>query len=373
MPSLPICTRTDVNIFISSTAIFPAGLVSGRSSPAGFISTTLCGSGWPFGRREDSPARDALIVFTTVTFVSLRAPSFMGCLGLPFYFGPVSGGERVPGRLRRHMTIHSRAQEAFRDFANLLVRTDPLMRLTFRQARRVYLTSWDTLALVPQRYRHKCEIHLAIGLTREQLGFTGRKAATPGPTLRCLYAGRFLEWKGLDIAFLAMERLKTQNIPARLMLIGDGPTQAKLQTLARHLGITGHLNWIPWMSHATLQQQFQKHDVLLFPSLRDSGGMAVLEALAHGTPVICTDLGGPATVVNRRCGWVVQTEGRSSAELADTIAGHLRELATNPGLRRSLSLHARRRSWEFEFSRLVEAIHGTKANAESSHPELVQA
>ena len=36
-----------------------------------------------------------------VTYVSVRYPSFMGSLGIPFYFGPVSGGEKVPARLRK--------------------------------------------------------------------------------------------------------------------------------------------------------------------------------------------------------------------------------------------------------------------------------
>jgi hypothetical protein len=40
-----------------------------------------------------------------VTYVSVRYPSFMGSLGIPFYFGPVSGGERVPSELRKGFSV----------------------------------------------------------------------------------------------------------------------------------------------------------------------------------------------------------------------------------------------------------------------------
>ena len=43
-----------------------------------------------------------------VTFVGMRAPSFMGRLGLPFFLGPVSGGECVPKRLRASMSLASK-------------------------------------------------------------------------------------------------------------------------------------------------------------------------------------------------------------------------------------------------------------------------
>jgi glycosyltransferase involved in cell wall biosynthesis len=293
-----------------------------------------------------------------VTFVSLRAPSFMGWLGIPFYFGPVSGGERVPPALRHMMTARARVFEFARDCANLLAQCDPLMRSAFQRADRIYLTSRDSLNLVPSQYHHKCEVRLAIGLTQEQLGISGRKPSSNGPILRCVYVGRLLEWKGLQIALLSMQRLKLRGVPARLTLIGDGPAKASLQSLAQQLGVASELTWLPWLPHDDVQGKLRHHDVFLFPSLRDSGGMAVLEALANGLPVICTDLGGPATIVDNHCGRVILTAGKDAEVIADDVAAHLRELACNRGLGESLSLGARRRAWEFDFRRLVASVYG---------------
>ena len=305
-----------------------------------------------------------------VTFVSLRGPSFMGWLGIPFYLGPVSGGESVPWPLRPSMTLRAQAFELARDCANVIARYDPLLRGACRRARRIYLASNDSLALVPRRYRHKCEVRLAVGVTREQLGLSHRHVPNGDSMLRCLYVGRLLEWKGLKIALLAMQGLKEQGVRAHLTLIGDGPARSAMQTLASQLGIAEVVTWLPWLAHQEVQQRFDQHDIFLFPSLRDSGGMAVLEALAHGLPVVCIDLGGPAHIVTDRCGRVVPTTGRTSQSIADDIARHLREFAQNRGLRQSLSIQARRRAWDFEFARMVEAVHGASS---AEHKEGVPA
>ena len=61
-----------------------------------------------------------------VTYVSVRYPSFMGSLGIPFYFGPVSGGEAVPRRLRG-FSARERLREWLRDLSNRLVRSRPVI------------------------------------------------------------------------------------------------------------------------------------------------------------------------------------------------------------------------------------------------------
>jgi len=124
-----------------------------------------------------------------VTFVGLRAPSFMGLLGLPFILGPVSGGECVPQALRAGMTRTARWREWVRDAANRAISADPVMRSSFRKAERIFVTSVESMRLIPSTFQKKCTVQLGIGLSREYLGWTNQKRDLPPAGLRLLYVG----------------------------------------------------------------------------------------------------------------------------------------------------------------------------------------
>jgi glycosyltransferase involved in cell wall biosynthesis len=83
----------------------------------------------------------------------------------------------------------------------------------------------------------------------------------------------------------------------------------------------------------------------------------VLEALAHGLPVVCTDRGGPGAIVNDRCGRVVQTSGRTKDEVIGEMADALHELSCDRVLLRKLGAGARARAWDFDFHKVAERVH----------------
>jgi glycosyltransferase involved in cell wall biosynthesis len=85
--------------------------------------------------------------------------------------------------------------------------------------------------------------------------------------------------------------------------------------------------------------------------------MVVLEALAHGLPVVCTDLGGPGAIVNERCGRVVRTAGRTRDEIVAELCRNLLELSCDRVLVNKLSHAARKRAWQFDFHKVVTQLH----------------
>ncbi|HUI84626.1 MAG TPA: glycosyltransferase family 4 protein [Candidatus Binatia bacterium] len=293
-----------------------------------------------------------------VTYASARYPSFMGSLGIPFGFGPVSGGEQVPRRLRSGFSAGQRCREMLRDVSNSLVPLDPFMRRTFRQSQTILVTG-DTLGLVPQRWRHKATVRLAIGLGAEEM--PSRSQARRGAGFHLLYAGRLLEWKGIDLALRAISQARMSCPGIRFSIAGEGPAKPKLVKLCRELGIEAIVNWPGWLSRGELAEHYAAADVLLFPSLRDSGGMVVLEALAHGVPVICTDLGGPGRIVDATCGRAIPTAERHPEQLVSAISDALVEVLGAPGLLASLSHGARLRARQFRFEDLVRSVYPAPA------------
>jgi glycosyltransferase involved in cell wall biosynthesis len=301
-----------------------------------------------------------------VTYAGVRAPSFMGKLGIPFIFGPVGGGERAPWHLRLGYGPLCMAIEAARDVANLLVRLSPIMKSTFHQASSIYVTSPETLAIIPRRYQCKTRIELAIGI--EGLGIEGGSetgGAPPSPArregLRVLYAGRFVDYKGMHVGLRGFARLAHKDPAARLTMVGEGPSKSRWLRLVQSLGVEGQVDWVGWQSGDSMHEVYARHDVLLFPALHDSGGMVALEAMRHGLPVVCLKLGGPSALVNDTCGRVVDPEGKPVADIATELGDALLLLDDDTVLR-ELSEGARARCEEFSWSRKVARLYGSPAS-----------
>ncbi len=299
-----------------------------------------------------------------VTFGVLRHPSFMGRLGVPFLLGPLGGGERAPWRLRRGFGARGWLVELARDAANLAARFDPWVNAALAQARAIYVKTEETRRALPARFRAKARVAIEIGIDPDgPAAACAPDAAAPPPAngLRLLFAGRFVHWKGGHLALAALARLVERDPGARLTMIGRGPEEARLRRLAARLGIAGRVEWRGWVARADLARAYRGHDAFLFPSLHDSSGNVVLEALAAGLPVVCLDLGGPAALVDETCGRVVETRGRGPAAVAEDLARALGALADDPALRRDLGAGARARAAAFTWAAAVERVYGEAA------------
>jgi glycosyltransferase involved in cell wall biosynthesis len=112
------------------------------------------------------------------------------------------------------------------------------------------------------------------------------------------------------------------------------------------------------MDREDLIQLYPEFDLFLFPSLHDSGGMGVLEAMSLGLPVVCLDLGGPGILVDNTCGRVIPTEDHTEEEVVRLMSACLSELLCNPAILESLSMGARRRVASFSWQAIVANTYG---------------
>jgi glycosyltransferase involved in cell wall biosynthesis len=115
---------------------------------------------------------------------------------------------------------------------------------------------------------------------------------------------------------------------------------------------------MPWMPREALLSIVTDFDLFLFPSLHDSGGMAVLEALSLGLPVVCLDLGGPSEFVNDSCGRVVSTSDADESRVVAQIAEFVFELTEDPRKLKQLSEGARKRANSFTWEANVRNVYG---------------
>ena len=292
-----------------------------------------------------------------VTFVSVRQPSFMGLLNIPFIFVPVAGGENTPRQLRKSYPLKGWMQDLVRDVVNSGVRFDPLMALTFAKASKIFVTSKQTQALLPERYRCKSKIQLAIGIDAVAAAIPVLPNNLPTAGFKILFVGRLLYWKGLHFGIRALAQLYQDYPNVQLTIVGSGSEEKWLQELAKGLNINHLIEWIPWMNQAEVMQVYQQHDVFLYPSLHDSGGMVVLESLVNGLPVVCLNLGGPGQIVDNSCGRVVKTQNLSETEIVKSLKNILQQLAQSKELLTQLSQGASVRCSEYGWDKLVSNLY----------------
>lgn len=276
-----------------------------------------------------------------VTFVTARFPSWMGGLGLPFVFGPVAGGETAPAALWRGLGLRAAAAETARLASTAWWQWSPSLRSTLKSAARVFATSDQTLAALPATGTAKREVMLGIGLDAVE-GRPIRAATAGGGPLRVIYAGNFLYWKGMAYGLRAVAIAISEGADIRLTMVGDGPCASTWKSLCRELGLQTRTEWLPHVERSALLRTFAQQDVLLFPSLHDSGGMVVLEAMAAALPVVCLHLGGPGVMVDDDSG--IRVAASSPGQVAADLAAALVRLSSDGDLVNRLGTAARIRA-----------------------------
>lgn len=295
-----------------------------------------------------------------VTFVSIRQPSFMGRLGIPFIFGPVAGGENAPYLLRKGFGIKGWFRDFIRDIANCLIKIDPLTLLTFTSAQQILVTSIQTQKLLPSVFQNKTQIQLAIGIN--QTFAKTRQSRNDRKEFKILYVGNFLYLKGMHLGIKAFVKLLNSIPEATLTMVGDGPEFDYWKSIANKHKITDRIIWNDRVSQEKLSNIYSDHDVLLFPSLHDSGGMVVLEAMIHGLPVVCLDIGGPGVMVDETCGIKIQTNCKTPSQIIDEIAEALFQMSDDKVLFNDLKIGALNKSKQYYWPSVVKKIYENISN-----------
>ncbi len=144
------------------------------------------------------------------------------------------------------------------------------------------------------------------------------------PPFKLLALGRFVEKKGFDGLLRACALLKQQGLAFRLSLVGSGPLESGLKNLAHELRISDVVSFPGFVAHDAVPGLLCDTDVFVMPSQVAQGGdrdgipNVIMEAMAHGVPVVATDVSGLGEVVrNNQTGVLVPQKNPQA--LADAI------------------------------------------------------
>jgi glycosyltransferase involved in cell wall biosynthesis len=303
-----------------------------------------------------------------VTYARYWMPSAARGMNVPFVWGPVGGAEGGWSQLPRRMDWRTRLKEAFRSLVRRIFECHPATRRSIHQANLILAGTEQTARRLRELGARQVEVVAMIGCTPTPIPRPPERSQEE--QIRFVSAGRLLYWKGFDLGLRAFAEAKLKN--ARYTIIGDGPERKRLMRLAIHLGIDQQVEFTGALTRDDCLGRMEQADVLVHPSLHDSGGYVCLEAMCLGKPIICLDVGGPAIQVGDDSGFKI-VPGEVKQVIAD-IATAMRKLAVDDDLCRSMGQSARQRmlekfTWEHKrdtIEGLYQQVLSANGNVQSS-------
>ncbi len=254
-------------------------------------------------------------------------PSFLALLPIPFIWGPVGGGESTPARLSAVLSRKGRLFETIRTVRRALAESDPFVKITARRAQIILAKTEDTAARIRKLGGGYIRVVSEAGLPEKELHRLALLAPKSRGPFRFLSMGRLLYWKGFEIGIRAFARISMELPDAELWIVGDGSELPRLKRVTQELGVTSKVRFLGGMPRAQALEVLAECDVLVHPSLHDSGGWVCLEAMAAGRPVICLDTGGPGLQVTSDVGIKIRPE--SPNQTIGEMSKAMYTLATN--------------------------------------------
>ena len=150
------------------------------------------------------------------------------------------------------------------------------------------------------------------------------KAFAPNGEKILFHASNFRAVKRVEDVVRVFSKVK-QEIPCKLLLAGDGPDRSKIEALCRELGTCQDVHFLGKVKN--IEEVYSVADAFLLTSETESFGLAALEAMASGVPVISTNTGGiPEVNIHGETGYL------SNVGDVDDMATNALKLLNNPAL-----------------------------------------
>ena len=209
------------------------------------------------------------------------------------------------------------------------LKTAPLRRWvkeTLAQSDRVLAVS-PALAQQIQAFDKNLEIYIVGNLINTDFFVPVKTERHSSSKTHFLSVGLLTPQKGINFLLQAAARLLQRGLTTFELIIGsDGPERPRLERLAQSLGLKEQCHFTGMLTREQVKYQMQQCDVFVLPSLHETFGLVLAEAMACGKPVIATRCGGPEFVVTLETGVLVEVanpEALANA-LANFITAHLK-------------------------------------------------
>lgn len=305
-----------------------------------------------------------------ITYSTWRVGNPLWRLGIPFIWGPISGTEVFPlKKFAQILSSSAKAFEAARVLGGFYSRLNPEVCATSRNAFHIFAAHREAVPHLAKLRGTSQGISVLSYYTfsPETIAAFARSAIPrlENEPLRIFAGGNLEGRKGIAIALEGLALAKKAGVCFTYRVTGRGSELAYLQQLAKQLDLDQEVTLGQGFPREDYVAELHKTDIYLLPSLREGGGLTMMEAMLAGCVPIVADAGGPGTAVADECGFRIAVE--SPAQMAREIAAAIIRLNGNRNLLEQMGAAAARRiAGQYAHHRFIDEVRAVYDKARSA-------
>jgi glycosyltransferase involved in cell wall biosynthesis len=291
-----------------------------------------------------------------LNIVGFREPGYLWTLGIPFFWGPISGSPMVPLSFLRTFSPGQIYRWGGRNLANAWqMRASIRCRRAARAATSIWTVSESDRRMVTECWGRKARPFLEIGAAPKADSKPRRR--DPSEPLRIVWSGRFDSIKVLPVLFRALERLQGQ--PWELNILGDGPEASRWHRAEKKAELSGRVIWHGMLTRCDALRTMENCHVLAHTSVKEATATVLIEALERGMPVVCHDACGMGIAIDERCGIKIPLRDpqTSASGFADALSRFFREPELLSRLSEGALLRASELNWSKKIKEFTDAYN----------------
>lgn len=239
-----------------------------------------------------------------VTMNDYRIPSEMyKAKGAKVIWGPMGGAQVTP----RPLKVYEKNQlvASFREFVNKSCSWNPFYKKALRSYYKIYCINSETQKQISRIVGKDVPLMPELALRDEYKNLPIRKGKND--ILKIVFVGRLIGKKGIAFLVDALSLMPT-DMDWELLIFGDGDDRTLIEKQIADSGIGKNVKLMGNRPLNQIAEAYQQADVFVLPSLRETSGNVLLEAMAYAVPIVAFDTSFCRLLKEVDCGVFINTE-----------------------------------------------------------------